>query len=248
MAVKSDNLDFNRGVSFVVFFKDLNDEPVKTIENILCGMAGVPEIEFEIVLVRDGGHRNILVESFLSEFNSSGTIKFLEINETCGVSKVLDKAVELAAFSHIAIAPGNNPFTVESYTAVVQNFELFDAVLGYRKNLAKARPYPKVIASRCLLLLVKFIFRPRFDLVKDLHGLNLYRTEHVARLARFGHGHGIQISLIVPVSFSGGAISQVQVSNNLMRNSLRIKVLKFPSFKQVLNVFRDLIRLRRTYS
>jgi len=248
MAVKNDNLDFNRGVSFVVFFKDLNDDPVKTIDNILCGMAGVPEVDFEIVLVRDGGHRNILVESFLSEFNSSGTIKFLEINETCGVSKVLDKAVESAAFSHIAICPGNNPFTIESYTAVVQNFELFDAVLGYRKNLAKARPYPKVIASRCLLLLVKFIYGPRFDFVKDLHGLNLYRREHVARLARFGHGHGIQISLIIPIYFLGGAISQVPVFNNLILDARQKKYLKFPNFKQVLNVLRDLIRLRRIYS
>ena len=247
MAFVKGNLDSNKGVSFIVFFKDLNAEPVKTVDSILLGMSKAQEVDFEIILVRDGGKRNVLVERYLSEFNSSGKIKFLEINETCGVSKVLDKAVELVAFSHIAIAPGNNPFTVESYTAVVQNFELFDAVLGYRKNLAKARPYPKLIASRCLLLLFKFIFKPRFDLVKDLHGLNLYRTEHVARLARFGHGHGIQISLIAPIYFSCGAISQVPVFNNLTLDARRKKILKFPSFKQVLNVLRDLIRLRRFY-
>lgn len=248
MSVKGDNLDFNRGVSFIVFFKDLNEEPVKTVDNILCGMALAQEVDFEIILLRDGGNRNILVERYLSEFESSGTFKYLDLSENFGQSKVITKAVEMVAFSHIALVPGNNAFTVESYTAVVQNFQLFDAVLGYRKNLAKARPYPKVIASRCLLSLIKFIYKPRFDFIKDFHGLNLYRTEHVARLARFGHGHGIQVSLIVPIYFLGGAISQVQVSNNFMRNSLRIKFLKFPNFKQVLNVLRDLIRLRRNYS
>jgi len=43
-------------------------------------MALAQEVDFEIILVRDGGNRNILVENFLSEFNSSVTIKFLEIN------------------------------------------------------------------------------------------------------------------------------------------------------------------------
>ena len=105
MAFVKGNLDSNKGVSFIVFFKDLNAEPVKTVDSILLGMSKAQEVDFEIILVRDGGKRNVLVERYLSEFNSSGKIKFLEINETCGVSKVLDKAVELVAFSHIASAP-----------------------------------------------------------------------------------------------------------------------------------------------
>lgn len=102
------------------------------------------------------------------------------------------------------------------------------------------RPYPKVISSRYLLLLFKFIFRSSFDFVRYSHGLNLYRTEPVTRISRFGRGHGIQISLIVPVYFLGGAISRVQVSNNFI-NFLRLKFIKFPSSIQVLNVFKDLI-------
>ena len=61
----------------------------------------------------------------------------MEINETCGHSKVLDKAVELVEFAHIAIVLGTNAFTIKGYKAEVQNFELFDAVLGYKKTWQK---------------------------------------------------------------------------------------------------------------
>lgn len=235
------------GVSFVVFFKNLNEEPVKTVENILSGMASAPEVNFEIIIVRDGGSRNTYVENLFGETGLQRIIKFYEYNDSLGLSLLLDRAVKSVVFSHICLVSGNNAFTVESFTRIVKDFDTFDAVLGYRTNLAKARPYPKVLASVFLLYLVKLTFKPKLNFIKDLHGLTLYRTEHVARLANSGHGHGIQISLIIPICFSGGAISQVPVSNNLMRANRRAKYFKLPSIKQVLNVLTDLIRLRRRY-
>ena len=240
-------LALRAGVSFVVSFKDLHEEPVKTINNILIGMSVAPKVEFEIILVRDGGRRNAYVEGCISEFSSLRKIKFVEFSKSLGLSLILDKAIESTVFSHTCVVSGNNPFTSESFTSIVQDFELFDAVLGYRENLVQARPYPKVAASRFLLFLVQLIYKPRFDFIKDFHGLNLYRTEDIARFARFGHGHGIQISLIIPIFFLGGAISQVPVFNNSMRPNLRTKYLKPPSFKQVLNVLRDVIRLKKIY-
>ena len=244
---KGDYLALRAGVCFVICFKDLHEEPVKTIKNILIGMSAAPEVDFEILLVRDGGRRNTHVEGCRSEFSSLRKIKFVELSKSVGLSLLLDKAIESTVFSHTCLVPGNNAFTSESFTSIVQDFELFDAVLGYRENLVKARPYPKVAASRFLLFLIQLIYKPRFDFIKDFHGLNLYRTEHIAWFARFGHGHGIQISLIIPIYSLGGAISQVPVFNNLMRANRRVKYLKLPSFKQVLNVLRDLIRLKKIY-
>jgi len=91
------------------------------------------------------------------------------------------------------------------------------------------------------------MFKPELNFIKDLHGLTMYRTKHIARFASSGHGHGIQISLIIPIYFSGGAIIQVPVANNLMRANRRSKYLKLPSIKQVLNVLIDVIRLKKTY-
>ena len=236
------------GVSFIVFFKNLKEEPTKTVENIFSGMSSVPEVNFEIIIVRDGGSKNSYVENLFSDPSLPRVIKFIEHSYSLGLSLLLDQAVKSVVFSHTCLVPGNNAFTVESFTRIVKDFDTFDAVLGYRTNLAKARPYPKVIASRSLLFLVKLVFKPKLNFIKDLHGLTLYRTEHITRLASSGHGHGIQISLIIPIFFSGGAISQVPIANNLMRANRRAKYLKLPSIKQVLNVLTDLIRLKRRYS
>lgn len=235
------------GVSFVVFFKNLNEEPVKTVENIISGMSSVPEVDFEIILVRDGGSRNSYVENLFSDASLPRMIQFNEHSYSLGLSLLLDRAVKSVVFSHTCLVSGNNAFTVESFTRIVKDFDTFDAVLGYRTNMAKARPYPKVAASYFLLSLVKLMFKPKLNFIKDLHGLTIYRTEHIARLARSGHGHGIQISLIIPICLSGGIISQVPIANNLMRANRRAKYLKLPSIKQVLNVLTDLIRLKRRY-
>ena len=236
-----------KGVSFVVFFKNLNEEPVKTVENILSGMSSVPEVDFEIIMVRDGGSRNSYVENFFSDFSLLRVIKLIEYSQSIGLSMLLDQSIKSVEFSHTCLVPGNNAFTVESFTRIVRDFDTFDAVLGYRANLAKARPYPKVAANRCLLFLVRLMFKPELNFIKDLHGLTMYRTKHIARFASSGHGHGIQISLIIPIYFSGGAIIQVPVANNLMRANRRSKYLKLPSIKQVLNVLIDVIRLKKTY-
>jgi len=235
------------GVSFVVFFRNLKEEPIKTTKKIQQAMSELPDINFEIILLRDGGEKNYFVEKFLAETYLPNTVKYIELCESLGVAGAFAAVIESVKHSHTCLVPGNNPFTATSYINVTRNFETHDAVLGYRTNLMATRPLPKVIASYCLMRLIRLIFRPKLNYIKDFHGLNLFRTAHIARFVKYGSGHGIQISLIIPIYFLNGSFHQVPVFNNMMRNGIKDKFLKFPQLKHIVNVTRDLIRLKKTY-
>lgn len=235
------------GVSFVVFFKNLTNQPIHTVKNLKIAMSEISAVDFEIILVRDGGERDYLVKEFVTTTCLQDNFKYIELSDSVGVAGVFEKVIDCVKFSHTCVVPGNNPFTAESFKNIVRDFQTRDAVLGYRKNLLHARPYPKIVASFCLTRLVKLTFYPSLNFIKDFHGLNLFRSELVHRYAKLSRGHGIQISLIIPIHFSKGSIIQVPVYNNLMRGGVHGSSFKFPKLKHIAFVISDLIRLKRTF-
>ena len=236
----------NLGISFIVFFKNLEEEPIRTIKNILVGTSTLTKLNFEIILIRDGGEKTDRIKYFLSR-NKDLKITFIELPKSQGVSNAISIAANFTNYSHACFVPGNDAFTSKSFSIVASNFERYDALLGFRKNRLQTRPLPKVFASKLSLTFAKFLYFPKLNFIKDIHGLNVYNLRFVKSYVGLGHGHGNNISIIIPMLWLGAKFSQVEVSVNQHQLTLRDKILKFPIPNEVFNFLVDLLRLWCVY-
>lgn len=205
-------------------------------------MKSINEIHFEIVIVQDGGLRKPEISNYIVENNLELLVKEIYYSIPSGISYAMLKGVEDAKYSHACVVPGNDQYTSESFARITLNSQKYDAVLGFRHNILAVRPLPKIIASKILLYVIKFLFFPKTFWIKDFHGLTLYKVSVINKYLTGDAGHGIQISLILPLLYEKKSIIQTPVFLVDCGSSIRQR-LKFPKPRDVFRVLDCMLKL-----
>lgn len=205
-------------------------------------MKSINEIHFEIVIVQDGGLRKPEISTYIRDHNLELLVKEIHYPIPSGISYAMLKGVEDAKYSHACVVPGNDQYTSESFARITLNSQKYDAVLGFRQNILAVRPLPKIIASKILLYVIKFLFFPKTSWIKDFHGLTLYKVLEINKYLTSDAGHGIQISLILPLLYDKKSIIQTPIFLVDSGSSIRHR-LKFPKPRDVFRVLDCLLKL-----
>ena len=230
------------GITFVIFHRYTTDTPITVAERVRAGMASINELHFEIFLVQDGGLRKPEISNYILGHDLKLLVKEVHYSVPSGIAYAMLKGIEHAKYSHACVVPGNDQYTSESFALITINAQKHDAVLGFRHNLFAERPLPKIFASKILLYGTKFLFFPKAFGIKDFHGLTLYKVSIINKYLIGNEGHGIQISLILPLLYDQKSVLQTRVFLNHKESSFRHR-LKFPKPRDIFKLLDCLLRL-----
>jgi len=203
-------------------------------------------VNYEILLIQDGGKENSDIRTRVIECDLESSIKVFYYPISLGVSGAVVFGASNATFSHVCIVPGNNQFMSESYSSVCRFDQNVDAILGYRTNMFSIRPIPKLFVSKIATVATKVFFFPYFNGIRDFNGLNVWKTSLIKRNLVGNEKHGLNLALLTPALFHVALITQIQVVLRKPTNYWQTR-LRFPKLKDSLSFLKCLLKLLLRY-
>lgn len=232
----------NLPVSFIVFFRDVYQDLLETVEDIIATCRDLHLDDFEIILVDDGSS----TDNQVLDRDYPG-VKFKQIRHhtSKGISAAILTGVSLAENEWVLPIPGHAMYGKEALRNVLELIGHGDIILGNRTNLAKTRPILKKLASRILRDLYRHFF---FYFVGDIHGVFLARRQHFVKYLTADSGHGNAIQVISNVIADGGKLIQTETpvkEGHRKRKSRKFSDL-FPSYRAISSALRSLVLTYRS--
>ena len=172
------------------------------------------------------------------------TSHMLFLEENVGICGAIVRGAAIARHKMVLAVPGTNMYEIEAYRQIIYavKSEQYDFILGIRNNMLYERPILKYLSSRILLFSYKLATRKFF--LKDIHGLNCYRTEDILNHLPPKGRHGGQMQMLAIMlqksSNFHSVITPIQQGHK-ERLSARRKDSR-PSARAIINAFIGVLR------
>jgi len=168
------------------------DNIIGTLENVTRALAPL-DIVHEILVIDDGSadQTGAVVTANLSRF---ATVKLHTNERNLGFGESYRRGVEAAAFQYIVMVHGDNAWGADTLRDLFSHIGEADIILGYTRDMWRARSWRRTIISKTFTCLVNAITLRR---LKYYNGLQIHRASIPKALRIESSGYGFQAEVLV---------------------------------------------------
>jgi glycosyltransferase involved in cell wall biosynthesis len=164
---------------------------VGTLENVTSALSGLP-LTFEILVVDDGStdDTGAIVTAEAHRFPG---VRLLVNERNMGFGWTYRRGVEAASRDHIVMVHGDNAWPAASLREFFSHVGEADIIIGYTRDMWKARTWSRTLMSKTFTLLVNAITGHR---LKYYNGLQIHRAAVLKGLTIQSTGYGFQAEVL----------------------------------------------------
>jgi len=163
-----------------------------TLENVTSALKTLP-LDPEILVIDDGSSDGTGAVVRDSAVRFSGV--HLLVNDTnLGFGATYRRGVDAATGDYIVMVHGDNAWGRETLRRFFARTGDADIIVGYTRNMWRARPIGRTVLSKSFTLLVNFVTGGR---LKYYNGLQIHRAEVLKALVIRSTGFGFQAEVLV---------------------------------------------------
>jgi glycosyltransferase involved in cell wall biosynthesis len=228
-----------RSLSIIIPAYNEAENIVATLDNIARALERLP-IRHEILVIDDGSTDSTaaLVTSSLPRFP---TARLLINERNMGFGWSYRRGVDAAALDHIVMVHGDNAWGSETLREFFSRVGDADIIIGFTRNMWRARTWVRTLISKMYTLLVNLITRRRLTYY---NGLQIHKAPVLKSLRIRSSGYGFQSEVLV----KGLRLTQtyVEVPMDLTeRKQGESKAFRLKNFVDVLRTIKVLCAVER---
>jgi glycosyltransferase involved in cell wall biosynthesis len=163
-----------------------------TLENVTRALAPLQLIH-EVLVIDDGSGdgTGALVTAHLSRFAG---VRLLTNERNMGFGASYRRGVDAAALDHIVMVHGDNAWGHETLREFFSHVGQADVVIGYTREMWRARTWQRTVISKTFTFMVNVITRRR---LRYYNGLQIHRASILKGLQIESQGYGFQAEVLV---------------------------------------------------
>jgi glycosyltransferase involved in cell wall biosynthesis len=163
-----------------------------TLENVTRALAPLSLLH-EILVIDDGSGdgTGALVTAHLSRFPC---VRLISNERNLGFGASYRRGVDASVFDHIVMVHGDNAWVHETLNEFFSHVGQADVVIGYTRDMGRARTWQRTLISKTFTAIVNAITRRR---LKYYNGLQIHRASILKSLQIESHGYGFQAEVLV---------------------------------------------------
>ena len=226
-----------RSLSVVIPAYNESENILATLENVTRAFEPLA-LPHEILVIDDGSRDNTaaLIDANLDRFPQ---VQLLKNERNMGFGWSYRRGVEAATLAHIVMVHGDNAWGWATLREFFGHTGEADVIIGYTRDMLKARAWTRTFVSKAFTLLVNLI---TWRGLKYYNGLQIHRAPILKRLRIESDGHGFQAEVLVKALRL--APSYVEVPMDLIeREKGESKAFRLKNFVDVWRTMRRLMAL-----
>jgi glycosyltransferase involved in cell wall biosynthesis len=163
-----------------------------TLENVTRALAPL-QLSHEVLVIDDGSSdgTGALVTANLSRFPG---VRLLINERNIGFGASYRRGVDAAALEHIVMVHGDNAWGHETLRELFSHVGEADIVIGYTRDMWRARTWQRTVISKTFTFMVNVITRRS---LKYYNGLQIHRAPILKSLQIESRGYGFQAEVLV---------------------------------------------------
>jgi glycosyltransferase involved in cell wall biosynthesis len=163
-----------------------------TLESVTSALAPL-QIVHEVLVIDDGSSdgTGALVTANLSRFPA---VRLLTNERNIGFGASYRRGVDAAALAHIVMVHGDNAWGDETLRELFGHLGEADIVIGYTRQMWRARTWQRTIVSKAFTFIVNVITRRS---LRYYNGLQIHRASILKGLQIESRGYGFQAEVLV---------------------------------------------------
>jgi glycosyltransferase involved in cell wall biosynthesis len=163
-----------------------------TLENVTRALAPL-QLSHEVLVIDDGSSdgTGALVTANLSRFPG---VRLLINERNIGFGASYRRGVDAAALDHIVMVHGDNAWGHETLRELFSHVGEADIVIGYTRDMWRARTWQRTVISKTFTFMVNVITRRS---LKYYNGLQIHRAPILKSLQIESRGYGFQAEVLV---------------------------------------------------
>ena len=181
-----------RSLSIIIPAYNESENIIDTLENVTKALAPLP-VRHEILVIDDGSTDTTaaLVTSHLSRFPA---VRLLVNERNMGFGWSYRRGVDAASLDHIVMVHGDNAWGHETLREFFSRVGEADVIVGYTRDMWRARTKTRTLISKAYTLVVNLITRRR---LKYYNGLQIHTAPVLKSLRIQSSGYGFQSEVLV---------------------------------------------------
>jgi glycosyltransferase involved in cell wall biosynthesis len=182
----------DRSLSIVIPAYCESENILDTLENVTRALAPLP-LSHEILVIDDGSGdgTGALVTANLSRFPA---VRLLTNERNMGFGASYRRGVDAAALAHIVMVHGDNAWGQETLRDLFSHVGEADIVIGYTRQMWRARTWQRTVISKSFTFMVNVITRRS---LRYYNGLQIHQASILKSLHIESRGYGFQAEVLV---------------------------------------------------
>ena len=182
----------DRSLSIIIPAYCESENILDTLENVARALAPL-QLVHEVLVIDDGSGdgTGALVTANLSRFPA---VRLLTNERNMGFGASYRRGVDAAALAHIVMVHGDNAWGLETLREFFSHVGEADIVIGYTRQMWRARTWQRTVISKTFTFLVNVIVRRS---LKYYNGLQIHRASILKSLQIDSRGYGFQAEVLV---------------------------------------------------
>jgi glycosyltransferase involved in cell wall biosynthesis len=181
-----------RSLSIVIPAYREAENILDTLENVTRALEPL-QLSHEILVIDDGSGdgTGALVTANLSRFPG---VRLLTNERNIGFGASYRRGVDAAALDHIVMVHGDNAWGSETLRELFSHVGEADIVIGYTRQMWRARSWQRTVISKTFTFMVNVITR---RWLTYYNGLQIHRADVLKSLQIESRGYGFQAEVLV---------------------------------------------------
>jgi len=205
-----------------------------TLDNIVAALAGLP-LDYEILVIDDGSTDETSAR-VRDKAATQPAIRLLVNDRNRGFGSTYRRGVEAASGDYIVMVHGDNAWSAATLRDLFGNVGRADVIVGYTRDMWKARTWPRAAVSKTFTLLVNAITRRH---LRYYNGLQIHPAALLKQLDLKSTGYGFQAEVLAQSLRHSRTFVEVPMT----LTERRVGESKAFRVKNVVDVTRTLVRL-----
>jgi glycosyltransferase involved in cell wall biosynthesis len=182
----------DRSLSVVIPAYNESENILATLENVT--RAFEPLALSHEILVIDDGSRDATAELIASNLHRFPDVQLLKNERNMGFGWSYQRGVEAASLAHVVMVHGDNAWGWATLREFFSRTGDADVIIGYTRDMLKARTWTRTFISKAFTLLVNLI---TWRWLTYYNGLQIHRAPILKSLRIESHGYGFQAEVLV---------------------------------------------------